>query len=157
MKTCFLCKKTKTLDEFYSHPMMGDGHLGKCKDCSKAYGKAHRKRNRDRYVAYEKDRWKTRKTRDRARKDSPKYKLYKAEYVRSNRDKVVAHNLVHQAVQNGILVRTPYERCGASKTEGHHHDYSKPLVVTWLCVDCHRLEHAKLRGTVEGTAFHYHN
>lgn len=31
--------------------------------------------------------------------------------------------------------------CGGTPVEAHHHDYSKPLDVTWLCVRHHRLAH----------------
>lgn len=34
-KVCFKCGKEKILDDFYKHPQMGDGHLGKCKECNK--------------------------------------------------------------------------------------------------------------------------
>lgn len=63
MKICFKCNKEKELTEFYKHPKMGDGHLGKCKECTKLDTKLsieklistpdglekERKRNREKY------------------------------------------------------------------------------------------------------------
>lgn len=36
MQTCFKCKRTLPLSDFYVHSKMANGHLGKCKDCTRA-------------------------------------------------------------------------------------------------------------------------
>ena len=36
-KICFICKAEKPLTDFYPHKAMLDGHLNKCKDCTKNY------------------------------------------------------------------------------------------------------------------------
>ena len=53
-----------------------------------------------------------------------------------------ARRAVRIAIERGELVRLTCETCGMSPTDGHHEDYSKPLVVRWLCRQCHATLHA---------------
>jgi hypothetical protein len=53
-----------------------------------------------------------------------------------------ASSKVSNAVRSGALTRMPCEVCGTDKkVEGHHDDYTKPLLVRWLCLQHHREWH----------------
>lgn len=41
MKICFRCNIEKPLTEYYKHKQMADGHLNKCRDCTKSDSKKH--------------------------------------------------------------------------------------------------------------------
>lgn len=61
-----------------------------------------------------------------------------------------AYSSVKNAIVHGVLVRPAVcGKCGdapkpakdgRSRIQAHHHDYSKPLDVEWLCAKCHREE-----------------
>ena len=70
-----------------------------------------------------------------------------AEYNKRQREKP-EHNMrqaarmkLARAVQSGRLLPLPCEKCGATRTQAHHSDYSKPLDVQWLCATCHQQLH----------------
>jgi hypothetical protein len=40
-------------------------------------------------------------------------------------------------LRRGRLQKQPCLICGNPKAQAHHHDYSKPLEIDWLCQVCH--------------------
>ncbi len=136
MKKCFKCKKIKSLDKFYKHKGMDDGHLGKCKSCTKidVYKRYNDPRFYLRIKEYEKQRFK-----------DPQRKKKLIEYQRKRRlrnsGKYKARTLVGNKIRSGQLIRNPCEICGKKKTEAHHLDYRKPLLIRWLCFKHHREIH----------------
>ena len=55
-KVCFKCNVHQPLSEFYKHKMMGDGHLNKCKECTKKDTKENSAKNYDYYREYDRAR-----------------------------------------------------------------------------------------------------
>lgn len=134
-KTCTLCHETRPLSEFYAAPGCKDGIANQCKDCVRLRAKARRLQKIEQIRAYDRERSKLpHRAMDRARR----YLRYKAD----NPEKRAAHIAVGNAVRDGKLLKMDCAFCGASSTVAHHHDYDKPLDVTWLCQPCHVRFHA---------------
>ncbi len=68
MKICFKCKKEKEYTEFYHHPQMGDGFLGKCKECTKLDTKGRSLEKSVEIKQYDKLRYRTNFNRIKAHK-----------------------------------------------------------------------------------------
>jgi hypothetical protein len=57
-----------------------------------------------------------------------------------------AGKALRNAVRDGRVVKPSLcSQCGSEtpprRLHGHHHDYSMPLEVTWLCYQCHAVQH----------------
>lgn len=136
VRTCTGCLASKADDEFYANK---GKLLSKCKECVKAQVRTHYSNNREKYSEYEK-----RRTQEPARK---KYISRACAKHRSrNPEKYKARSAVTNAIRDGRLTPEPCKTCGTTKrVQAHHHDYSKPLDVTWECFKCHReQEHGQI-------------
>lgn len=56
-KKCFKCGEYKPLSDFYAHKAMADGHLNKCKTCTKSDNNQHRDKNLERVKKADRDRY----------------------------------------------------------------------------------------------------
>jgi len=137
MKKCFKCGCEKEQTEFYKHPDMEDGYLGKCKDCTKKDVKNRYYSKITEIKDYEHHRSQTKQRKQKA-----------IEYLRTKRakypEKYQAHNIVSNAVRDGRLEKQSCEICGCEQSQAHHEDYSRPLDVRWLCFKHHRKIHGQL-------------
>lgn len=133
-KQCFKCLCKKSLTDFYKHSKMSDGHLNKCKDCTKKDVNEHRQLNLEKIRQY-----------DRIRSSKP-HRIANAyrntkEYRKSFPTRAKANALVGVAIRKGLLKKQPCWVCG-NKAIAHHPDYSRPLDVVWLCQPHHKQTHA---------------
>jgi hypothetical protein len=156
IKTCFKCGIEKPLLDFYKHPQMGDGHLNKCKTCTKKDVSSNYRVNIDHYKQYE-----------QSRQNHPHRVAARVEYQATprgkealnksrkrwqdgNPEKRKAQHLLNNAVRDG-RVQKPDAcwYCGATgRIHGHHSCYDLPLAVTWLCPKCHSAAHKLTRSSV---------
>lgn len=134
-KQCFKCGQEKALSEFYKHPQMADGHLNKCKTCTKVDVSTNYRHNIEHYKEYE------------CKRNQSRW-AYKTEQCRlwrkKNPEKYKAHTAVNNALRSGELKKQECLVCGDPNTHAHHDDYSKPLEVLWLCPQHHRDYHKQV-------------
>lgn len=150
-KTCFKCHKTLPLEAFYKHSAMADGHLNKCKECTKADVKEHRNNNLEKVREYDRLRGNLPhrvEAREIYRKTIAFYESHRKslkKYSENNPHKKFATTLVGNSIRDGKLKRLPCFICGEEKTEAHHPDYSMPLDVVWMCKKHHSETHGLYR------------
>lgn len=149
LKKCFKCQQQKSRDQFYSHPSMGDGLLGKCKDCCKAdIAENINKRKLDpAWITKERQRGRDKMAARRAAglTERPKSETI-ARWNNANQHKRRAQAIAAHAQSKQVLQKP--DRCEICKQVGyvekHHPDYSKPLLIQWLCTACHGLTRRKI-------------
>jgi len=91
------------------------------------------------------------------RKKHPRNRSSKDERARHKKDPVKWHarTTLHRKVWWGVIKKPSVcQDCGARKQKreihGHHEDYTKPLEVIWVCIDCHWKRHkAERRARME--------
>lgn len=134
-KKCFKCSETKPLLDFYKHKAMADGHLGKCKSCTKLDSRKNRKENIDYYRQYDLDRAK-----------DPERKALAAEVTKRWREqdarRSACHSAVRRAILSGLIKKENCSVCGSRKSLAHHESYSEPLKIVWYCQVCHKERHS---------------
>lgn len=167
LKCCSTCKAAKAIAEFNKHKQAKDGLMSYCRACQKIFRIDYRRRNaeaiRQRDKKYRdgldkailrarKYKWATsakgiasRTAYDKSERNRELLKIRSARQRLKDKDKRVARSKLAFALRSGLIERQPCGICGASKSDGHHHDYSKPLDVQWLCRKHHLAEHRRMR------------
>lgn len=133
-KVCSECGQEKPLSEFNKRRSNKDGHQDRCRACFSRYNKARYHADPQRFI-------------DGVRK----YREENLENVFATRMDMCERNPNHKnanmavdlAIKLGYISRPDYcMGCGLPSSESrvtaHHHDYSKPLEVVWVCSKCHR-------------------
>ena len=150
MKKCSGCGRLLPLSEFSKKKGSSDGLQSRCRKCFSNYNKARYLSNPSKFKADVR----------RYREENPEREL--ATRIKSCERKPThknAYMAVDAALRCGVLIRPQVcSGCGCPDTEhrieAHHHDYTKPLDVIWLCPTCHDRVDAERR-TRHGDLSHY--
>jgi len=143
-KQCCKCKNIKSRAEFYKNSSKADGLQTACKICNKKGCAEYSKTDKSKRYHYQ-----YRKT-DRGKLLNAKWcaryaktdaaKIAKAKYRSKNKIKINAKDTINRALRRNHLIKpSNCEECDSTqnKLDGHHDDYSFPMVVRWLCRGCH--------------------
>lgn len=127
-KKCFKCRATKPLSDFYLHPRMGDGHLNKCKECTKSDVKR-------RYSILSSDEKWVKKERERNRE---KFKRlgYKGAFRHIRSICPLEANIARKLRARG------YDTNGK---EAHHWNYNLPYSIFLLTRKAHKCIHQYIK------------
>jgi hypothetical protein len=131
MKLCKACnsQQYKPLSDFYPDQRTKDGHASICIPC-------WHDRVQAKYEAAEPGSKRAYKIRWHEQ-NRERTQLHESTRRAKNRAQIRARMILSHAIRDGSIQLLPCFVCGDPKSQAHHHDYSKPLEVTFLC----RLHH----------------
>ena len=135
IRVCSDCSDTKPLSEYYRHPKGAGGYSSICKVCIKQKMKLRRAGpDGEKMRAYDRERAKTPERIEHVTKIT---RFFRAKHP----ERYKAHTALNNAIRDGKIVKKPCRVCGSNQVHAHHHDYSKPLDVDWLCALHHHRGH----------------
>jgi hypothetical protein len=140
------CQELLPPEAFYEKSGSRDGRESKCRDCKCQGVSTNRKKNAAHYKAYDKVRNQNLDRREAVQRyqQTEKGKEGKArsamKYENKHPERIKAQKMANLAMAQGTIQKPiACEKCGRKTfiLQAHHHDYSKHLDVTFLCVGCH--------------------
>lgn len=158
-KICFKCNVHQPLTEFYAHKQMADGHLNKCKTCTKRDTKENIEKNPEYYREYDKQRAnlphraEARLKYSQTEDGKKNIRKAKEKWSEENLIKRSASKIIENAVRDGKIIKPDScSECGVkpSRLHGHHDDYNYPMTVRWLCSKCHTKWHKENGSGING-------
>ncbi len=134
-KKCSICKKLKqaNLVYFKSERRNNNGLTAYCRECKQWIDRIFSREYREKDPIWKKE--------NNKRNVQLVRKLVK-EYNQKYPERIEAGLLLRQAIKKGKVIRGKCALCGEERVDGHHPNYSKPLIVIWLCHKHHKQLHA---------------
>jgi hypothetical protein len=140
-KVCFKCGRNLPLSSFYKHPEMGDGHLNKCKECTKADVRGNYDKKCQSPEWIEKERVRGRE------------KYHRLEYAKKKSNRATLKEKSFKCMKD---VRRDINQQISSDKELHHWDYNQRYNLILLDRRLHHRLHSVIELNIAEGVF-YHN